>query len=76
LIQKEQNRSRNDALPLRYLSTVVEPSDQKSLFPASGHPETFRFQNAIKAFQNLASFSYERAGGLVYLTWTTYVRFT
>jgi hypothetical protein len=48
LIQKEQNRSRNEALPLRYLSTVVDPSDQKSLFPAPDCSGTFTIHPSIE----------------------------
>jgi hypothetical protein len=66
LIQKEQNRS-EPGLCL---------SDQKSLFPASDCSETVRFKMPSRHFKTLATLSCRKCAGLVYLTWTTYVRFT
>ena len=62
LIQKEQNRS-------------SDPSDQKSLFPASGRPETFTILQPIEGRQIVVTVSCRNSDGLVYLTWTTHVRF-
>ena len=74
LIQKEQNRSHNEALPLRYLRACISPI-KSHFFPASGRPETFTILQPIEGCQIVVTVSCRNSDGLVYLTWTTHVRF-